>query len=268
MKTLSFQQPWASLIAAGIKDVENRSWNTEFRGKFLIHASSKRVTKSFEFELPIEWTTEILNHEAYGNIPDIRELPTSAIIGYVELEDVVENADSVWAAPGQLHWKLKNAYMFDEPITGVNGKLHFFDYPGIDENNLPAAHKVELRKLSIDGDKVIMPVYDQFIDDYESNPDYVNVGLDFTPDIDEIFTDKKNGNRMRQFSKLELVGETKRVTYDIEEVSVHYETELDDEGNPIFNEDGSFNRIRLWSMNSTADDGCVYYETLMFCLKR
>ena len=26
MKTISVQQPWASLICAGIKDVENRNW--------------------------------------------------------------------------------------------------------------------------------------------------------------------------------------------------------------------------------------------------
>ena len=26
MKVLSIQQPWASLIVAGIKDIENRTW--------------------------------------------------------------------------------------------------------------------------------------------------------------------------------------------------------------------------------------------------
>ncbi len=268
MKTLSFQQPWASLIAAGIKDVENRSWNTDFRGKFLIHASSKRVTKSLEYELPVEWGSEILNHEDFGNIPDIRELPTSAIIGYVELDDIVDNDKSVWAAPGQLHWKLKNAYLFDKPITGVNGKLHFFDYPGIDENNLPAAHKVELRKLEIVGDKVVLPVTDERIDDYIAHEEYINVVVEFSKEIDELFTDKENGNRMRQYSQLELVGPTKRLSFPIEETCVNYITEDDENGEPILNDDGSYNRIRVWSLNSMADDGCVFAENLMFCLKR
>lgn len=39
MKALSIKQPWASLIAHGIKDIENRTWATKYRGKVLIHAS-------------------------------------------------------------------------------------------------------------------------------------------------------------------------------------------------------------------------------------
>jgi hypothetical protein len=38
---LSINQPWAWLIAAGHKDVENRNWKTDFRGEFLIHAGMK-----------------------------------------------------------------------------------------------------------------------------------------------------------------------------------------------------------------------------------
>lgn len=38
---LSINQPWAWLIAAGHKDIENRGWRTDFRGEFLIHAGLK-----------------------------------------------------------------------------------------------------------------------------------------------------------------------------------------------------------------------------------
>ena len=41
MKALSIKQPWASLIAHGIKDIENRNWKTHFRGRIYIHASAK-----------------------------------------------------------------------------------------------------------------------------------------------------------------------------------------------------------------------------------
>lgn len=40
MKALSIRQPWAWLILHGGKDIENRSWNTNFRGRFLIHAAA------------------------------------------------------------------------------------------------------------------------------------------------------------------------------------------------------------------------------------
>lgn len=39
MKALSIKQPWASLIAHGIKNIENRTWKTHFRGRIYIHAS-------------------------------------------------------------------------------------------------------------------------------------------------------------------------------------------------------------------------------------
>jgi hypothetical protein len=40
MRVLSIRQPWASLIAAGRKTVELRSWSTNYRGPLLILAGS------------------------------------------------------------------------------------------------------------------------------------------------------------------------------------------------------------------------------------
>jgi hypothetical protein len=39
LKAITIRQPWASLIAAGIKDVENRTQNWRYRGRLAIHAS-------------------------------------------------------------------------------------------------------------------------------------------------------------------------------------------------------------------------------------
>jgi len=38
---LSVRPPWAQAIVAGVKDVENRSWKTRYRGPVLIHASQR-----------------------------------------------------------------------------------------------------------------------------------------------------------------------------------------------------------------------------------
>ena len=47
MKVLSVQQPWATMICSGIKDVENRTWKPkENPGRILIHASKKFSLKS------------------------------------------------------------------------------------------------------------------------------------------------------------------------------------------------------------------------------
>ncbi len=41
MKALSLRQPYAELIIRGDKTIEIRTWNTKFRGEFLIHAAQR-----------------------------------------------------------------------------------------------------------------------------------------------------------------------------------------------------------------------------------
>lgn len=43
MKALTVKQPWAGLIIAGGKDIENRTWRTSYRGRVLIHAAKTPV---------------------------------------------------------------------------------------------------------------------------------------------------------------------------------------------------------------------------------
>mgnify|MGYP000843697978 FL=1 len=47
MKTLSVRQPWASLLVSGLKDIENRTWAPNFRGRIMIYASLAKVPKRF-----------------------------------------------------------------------------------------------------------------------------------------------------------------------------------------------------------------------------
>lgn len=50
MKVLTLKQPWATLVAEGIKRYEFRSWKTNYRGKILIHAGigiDKEAMKKF-----------------------------------------------------------------------------------------------------------------------------------------------------------------------------------------------------------------------------
>jgi len=43
MKAISIKQPWASLIAAGVKTLELRAWPTDHRGPLLICSSRRPV---------------------------------------------------------------------------------------------------------------------------------------------------------------------------------------------------------------------------------
>lgn len=41
MKAISLKQPWASLVADGIKTIETRKWSTKYRGTLVICSSRK-----------------------------------------------------------------------------------------------------------------------------------------------------------------------------------------------------------------------------------
>ena len=41
MRALSLRQPWPWAILTLGKDVENRTWKTNFRGRVMLHASKK-----------------------------------------------------------------------------------------------------------------------------------------------------------------------------------------------------------------------------------
>ena len=45
-KVLTLHQPWASLVALGVKTIETRSWSTQYRGPLAIHAAVKRPSQA------------------------------------------------------------------------------------------------------------------------------------------------------------------------------------------------------------------------------
>jgi hypothetical protein len=46
VKALTLWQPWASLVALGVKSIETRSWSTSYRGPLAIHASKRPADQS------------------------------------------------------------------------------------------------------------------------------------------------------------------------------------------------------------------------------
>ena len=138
MKAISIKQPWAYLIAAGIKDIENRTWKCpqKYIGqRILIHASAKPA--KIDFEINGQATVMEIQLSSALNKCDENGL-FSAIIGSVEIADCVVNHTSIWAEktnlPEQLsneciwNWVLANPILFDEPIHNVKGKLGFWNY--------------------------------------------------------------------------------------------------------------------------------------------
>jgi hypothetical protein len=114
MKALSIRQPWAWLIAAGYKDVENRTWPTRFRGEFLIH-SGKRFDQA-----GYEWVVSKMGLA----IPQPREYECGGIVGMVTLIDCVTQHDSLWFS-GPYGFVLRSARPLQ--FAPLRGRLGFFD---------------------------------------------------------------------------------------------------------------------------------------------
>lgn len=47
MKAISLHQPWASMITAGKKDIETRTWPTEYRGELLICSTRRPIIPNY-----------------------------------------------------------------------------------------------------------------------------------------------------------------------------------------------------------------------------
>ena len=133
MKALSIKQPWASLIAHRIKDIENRTWKTNFRGRIYIHASSKSVQGNVKQMFTLDqWNAIPVNYNNFTLFGS--EWQKSSIIGEVDIIDCVQDHPSIWAESSMFgdtkiwNWVLSNPVLYDKPITNVKGALSFWNY--------------------------------------------------------------------------------------------------------------------------------------------
>ena len=233
MKTLSVKQPWASLICSGIKDVENRSWKpNNVPGRVLIHAGSTKISSETFAGVPEERFSYVFNNECLGNLPEFESLPTGAIIGYVTVSGFEEGEmESVWAdGPGVIKWKLEDAWMFDEPILNVKGKLNLWDYD-LDENNLPPAHQIDLECIDINDaeDEVFIPCDEESFKQIGAG-EYNSVKLYLTSDLIDLLCVANGGLDMKPFKSVTLSYGDRYMRFELTDESGVYDVpDPDDE---------------------------------------
>lgn len=132
MKALSVRQPWAWLIVNGYKDIENRSWNTKYRGPVLIHASSKPVS-------PEDYLTAMNIARPLGiELPSRADLQRGGIVGVATITGTCESSPSPWFF-GPVGFQLKDGQPL--PFHPMRGRLSFFD------TNLELATFLDKRSL-------------------------------------------------------------------------------------------------------------------------
>lgn len=114
-RILSIHQPWAWLIVNGYKDIENRSWNTSYRGSLLIHAG-KAIDRAALASVRLRFPQIVL--------PLFFE--TGGIVGSVTLADVVTHSASPWFV-GPYGFVLEDARV--QPFVRLRGQLGLFPAP-------------------------------------------------------------------------------------------------------------------------------------------
>lgn len=101
---LTVCQPYAEMIAAGEKLIENRTWPTAYRGRLYIHAGKSR-----------EWLDDGEEREgmAFGAVVAVADL-----VDCLRVEDVPQNLDDRYLvhANGPWCWLLQNVRRLPQPL--------------------------------------------------------------------------------------------------------------------------------------------------------
>ena len=219
MKTLSFQQPWGSIICSGLKHVENRTWALSILPvRILIHVSAKKNgVFNNDDNMPEQWLSLMRNARTMGYLPEKEDLPYSAIIGWADVvrcDEPGKNNSEIWADNESTGWILENVHVFDKPIENVKGKLGLFDYL-LDENNLPPSHSAIFREPEVNGDEITMSVNDKIWKSFMERDDERILSYDLTDDNVNLFVDENW--EIKPFKKITLTNKGRSVTYELTE---------------------------------------------------
>lgn len=140
-KVITVRQPWATLLAAGKKRIETRSWKTNYRGELYIHAAMKGLLFGIS-EMPDgAWYRALI---LLGLKESFDWFPTGAVIGKVNLVNCLR-IDELTAAlikeqnpdeyafgdftPGRYAWVMEGAVLFHDPVC-VPGKQGLWNWDG------------------------------------------------------------------------------------------------------------------------------------------
>lgn len=134
MKAITIWQPWATLIALGLKQYETRGWDTKVRGRIYIHAAVRRPVIGDMSEAVERRVIELLRA---SGAPPLFELPLGRIVCHCELVDAEpvelllptddERTVGDWR-PGRFAWRLADVRPYVVPFPW-KGKQGWFTVP-------------------------------------------------------------------------------------------------------------------------------------------
>lgn len=122
---ITVRQPWATLLACGVKRFETRSWRTRYEGTIAIHASARLQPEDRIWAREDLDVGKLLRECGYA---DVTELPLGAILAVGTLFGCwptrtfpvaglsrIERALGDFS-PGRWAWRLDNVVRLPEPV--------------------------------------------------------------------------------------------------------------------------------------------------------
>jgi len=124
MKVISIKDPWATLIARGVKDVENRTWSTTHRGPLLIHTSLQYDRNAHADKVA---AAAMVDDDRVRRLRPA-DMPRGMIIGVATIHDVHHSLGartcynspdgpcSLWGQYGAWHFMLSDMRRLETPV--------------------------------------------------------------------------------------------------------------------------------------------------------
>lgn len=138
MKALSLRQPWAWMVLNG-KHIENRRWNANYRGPFLLHAA-KGMHRD-EYSEAVDFARDVNPRLV---VPAFESLARGGIVGRARLVEVIapcvrsakhKALGPLFAATCEHPWHMPEQFGFVlddvQPMSFIpwSGALGFFNVP-------------------------------------------------------------------------------------------------------------------------------------------
>jgi hypothetical protein len=135
MKVLTLHQPYATLVALGVKTIETRGWATNVRGRIAIHAGVRPVTREHVGEWYVDRTRRDGSWMRRSTLDPSLRLPLGAIVATANLVDCVPILEDSTDSISCIELSGGSAYLWREgdelPERSVRNQLPYGDYePG------------------------------------------------------------------------------------------------------------------------------------------
>lgn len=129
MRVLSIRRPWAALILAGLKPVENRVWSTRHRGEVWLHAAKGWDGPTcYRFMRGQGLDTAAISWDQHRHPVGILGLTHLLHVCSLAAETAHPCDCGPWAMPGQHHFRLASVRTLPEPVP-CRGRLGLWN-PG------------------------------------------------------------------------------------------------------------------------------------------